>query len=198
MHLKVVGADLWLSSALADIQDGFLSVVRLHDKEYVAYGALQEPKVMEEAPLSHVFKRKSTVIKTFRSVKVKLNQKEPTTIELCHTKCNNLNVEISIFMMIQQDPKANKQMERSIHFLSNGVFRMAEKDLEIITSTTASTEVNATAPLEENAGDIHVLFSLCVAQEDTQKSTQKEGFSIHFTSTEALEKDLQLKGTLYL
>lgn len=189
LDVKLLRARVWLSQRALGVQDGFLAVTRAAKRlEKLTCGSLDAPTERS--------KRK------FESAALKWS--EPTAastacvLRVAHAERAPPRIEFLLFML-QASPERHQKNQRVV-FIGRSALRLRAEDVDALRS---QHEIVFSTALDGGLGSLDVKVSTrgTNAQHAADDDTDKErggggaaGFSVNWSSSEALQRDLAEKG----
>lgn len=195
LQAKLLRAHVWLSQRALNAQDGFLAVTRVAEHETLAYGSLDDDLRSDDAA-----QRK------YRSVALKWVEREER--ETSAAKAFQLlqdeepsKFEFLLFML--QAPAADKakdKCQQRIVYVGKSVLRPSTRDVDAMRT---QHELVFSTTLDGGLGSLDVKLKRRLSDSEKQQkiapeigdaSDARSSFSVNWSSSEALKKDLEVKG----
>lgn len=195
LQAKLLRAHVWLSQCAVGAQDGFLAVTRVAEHETLAYGSLDDDSQRDAAS------------RKYRSVALKWAEREDRDdIKAFQLLQDEVPPKLEFLLFMLQVPaaeKVNKRQQRIV-YIGKSVLRLSARDVDAMRT---QHELVFTTTLDGGLGSLDVKLKKSITVSEKQKQQLPESgdtdvdaddvrgsFSVNWSSSEALKKDMEEKG----
>lgn len=182
LRVELGSASSWLSARARREQDGVLCVLRVGPQERLAYGSLLDGDAAE--------------IKGYKTVFVKWPAQDKSSISFCLENAPLVVVECLLFLLRAGNttPRTTPRASQRIDLIGRSSLELNAQDLNAV-KTAAGDSVAFLSTLDGNLGFIELRLRSPEQQRAATEECETQGsFSVNWSSTEALAKDLAEKG----
>lgn len=205
MEVKLLRSHVWLSQRSLDEQDGFLAVARVGKQERLVHGAADPTGATPPASTCASARGRK---RKFQRVELKWTEREPgvASFELAMPPQQRNSsdavtdmpppLELQLFMLQAQQQTLPERQR--IVYIGKSNLQLSARDLDAMQK---AHEIVFSTMLEGGLGGLDVKLSTLAAQRKTKELSNEDtevaarsAFSVNWSSSEALKKDLEEKG----